>query len=482
MKTNKHLTYHWVIIGLFTLLLIGCQKKSDKLDLAFQIAGNNAVELKKVLSYYQNDSIKLDAAMYLIENMIGKYSLDHKIRYRNEIYSADDFVNLFKDSVCSLLPNIEFVTEDPTIDLEVLDSETLIKNIDLAFEAKDRYWWCNQLEESTFYETILPYRAFNEPNDGWREFYYAKYKGMADSIAQLTNSMDSVVSFFNRIMRRNFIKGADGFNGCMYTSEINAFDGGTCLHLAVDAAHAMRAIGLPINLDIMPFHGKINGGHVYNSYKKRDGSLVFFSPYDRPKERNSWTAPLILRSVFSNDHNFYENGLVEVTDDYYDNYVDTISAEEKSIVKLAVFNRGKFSFLNHLSNVKDKYVFKIVPGIMYFPFSSKNDITTPYESPFFFNQEGVKCEIEQKTCSPKTIIVNLTDGTKIIQPHVNRRYNLMVWSETGWKSVAHTIATENRELVFNNVGVDGLFVVLGQSNIEIMQRPFIENNGNIKYF
>ena len=53
-------------------ILTTCSMQKTKgvsLEQALSMSGENQAELEKVLEYYKNDSIKLEAARYLIRNM-----------------------------------------------------------------------------------------------------------------------------------------------------------------------------------------------------------------------------------------------------------------------------------------------------------------------------------------------------------------------------------------------------------------------------
>ena len=51
------------------LFLASCSSKNTLLEQSLQQAGNNRSELEKVLEYYKNDTLKYNAAIFLIENM-----------------------------------------------------------------------------------------------------------------------------------------------------------------------------------------------------------------------------------------------------------------------------------------------------------------------------------------------------------------------------------------------------------------------------
>ena len=66
---------HIRILVFFILLLhTACSSDSDqRLDYALKFAGENRVELEKVLSHYAEEPEKLAAARFLIENMPYHY-------------------------------------------------------------------------------------------------------------------------------------------------------------------------------------------------------------------------------------------------------------------------------------------------------------------------------------------------------------------------------------------------------------------------
>lgn len=67
--------YLAIIISIY--LCLSCAKHSSNLTNSLELAGDNRVELEKVLSHYskdKKDSLKYKAAVFLIENMPDNYS------------------------------------------------------------------------------------------------------------------------------------------------------------------------------------------------------------------------------------------------------------------------------------------------------------------------------------------------------------------------------------------------------------------------
>lgn len=53
----------------FLFALLACTNETKQLDIALQQAKDNKEELEKVLTHFENDSLKYRAACFLIENM-----------------------------------------------------------------------------------------------------------------------------------------------------------------------------------------------------------------------------------------------------------------------------------------------------------------------------------------------------------------------------------------------------------------------------
>lgn len=73
MKTRLFI-YICILLNLFS-----CSSyEKERLEAALVFADDNRPELEKVLTYYEGDSLKLKAAVYLIENMPLYYTYKGK--------------------------------------------------------------------------------------------------------------------------------------------------------------------------------------------------------------------------------------------------------------------------------------------------------------------------------------------------------------------------------------------------------------------
>lgn len=264
----KLLFLYMISFVLFAIeLLSSCQSERGKrLHYALEFAGENRVELEKVLKHYKNDTLKLWAAEYLIMNMPYHYTLDTYLLSPNGeklIVDVDDFdergqVYWYLDSLYKAGYKQKAERHE---DIQTLHAEFLIRNIDLAF----RMWrkpWAKDVPFDVFCRWILPYRLQNEyvPID-LREKMIDRYLPLLDS-AQVTTSLDAC-----RLINKRF---AEEFQfkdmlsphyPMLETTLKNGYD--ACIGLCNLNTFIMRALGIPVTADNTTWT-HMNMGHLWN--------------------------------------------------------------------------------------------------------------------------------------------------------------------------------------------------------------------------
>ena len=171
-----------VFIGIS--LLCACHPQDEALERALRMAKGNRPELEKVLAHYEGDSLKLEAAKFLIRHMPGHYSYaDTSIcLYYNAIDSA---MLTMKDwSVWEVKDSLEVVTDkyapmvhrDMVQDVEVMKADYLIANIDTAFAQWKQGHWATHLDFGQFCEYLLPYKVRELQHiDDWKSHLKIEY-------------------------------------------------------------------------------------------------------------------------------------------------------------------------------------------------------------------------------------------------------------------------------------------------------------------
>jgi len=254
---------------------------------ALDLSGNNRPELEKTLHHFSaaEDSLKLQAARFLIGNMEGKSfyrfvlldSLqdEHKI----EVLNYPDYTTMVAafDSVENLYGELHWDTTGQQLDLEFITADYLIKNIDLAFDAWRSRPWAQNMGFDDFCENILPYRGSNEPLEPWRLYFMEKY---SDLPSRMTNPEDPVeaATIINRDIQTWF-----DFDARFYRhptdqglQEMLACGMGRCEDMTNLAIYAMRANALAVTSDYTPHWADSGNNHAWNSILASDGTSVPF--------------------------------------------------------------------------------------------------------------------------------------------------------------------------------------------------------------
>ena len=155
-----------IFLLIFVISFVSCNKQSAKIEQSLVAARENRSELEKALNYYKDDSLKLAAVHFLIENMV--------------IYKFPQSVELEKlhnytDSLCCNLSHFEreellrkltspsILPSEWMVDLQFVDSEFIIQSIEDAFDT----WklpWAQNFSWNEFCEYLLPYKTrFEKP-------------------------------------------------------------------------------------------------------------------------------------------------------------------------------------------------------------------------------------------------------------------------------------------------------------------------------
>lgn len=96
------ITHNWLkqtsVVLAISLLTTGCaDRRPDRLEKALAAAGTNRQELEGVLAHYEGDSLKLEAAKFLITNMPGHFSYRDSEGEARFYATADSVLRSVKD-------------------------------------------------------------------------------------------------------------------------------------------------------------------------------------------------------------------------------------------------------------------------------------------------------------------------------------------------------------------------------------------------
>lgn len=274
------------IIGL--LIMAACTREPNRLEVALQLAGENRIQLQKVLDSYRDDSEKYKAACFLIENMpfYGSYegkALEKYRKYFSE-YSKrrchpQEIVDSLKLSDGGF-SKMELVYKP---DIEVVDSAFLVQHIEWAFKVWKEQPWGKNITFDDFCEYILPYRIGDEPLSLWRQELYEKYNPLLNEFRKSKVSEDQVEAA--QILLDTLRKDTYYYTGLFpegpHIGPIALeWRTGSCREFADAIIYVLRSVGIPCGTDRVIQRGDTNASHFWNFIigKNHDVYIVEF-PY-----------------------------------------------------------------------------------------------------------------------------------------------------------------------------------------------------------
>lgn len=285
---------------------------NDNLEINLEQAGGNRSELEKVLSHYHDDSLKLSAARFLIENMDAHYyysgnSVDSYYRDMDSLFAHNDgeraFWNAQYDSIINLYnQGLDNDMKVKMYDIEHLKAEFLIASIDSAFNVWRRNW-NKQYDFEVFCRYVLPYRVGKErPSNWWAEFAMNPAE-----ISEYERYIENYSFAYNMAnIRLQWIRSTNYYAPRILPdfplSMLGHLKMGTCMEYAHLCVALLRTAGIPAVVDFVPQWGNRSLGHEWCAILLGKGVSIPFAPGERLGEhfakRKEDRLPKVFRETF----------------------------------------------------------------------------------------------------------------------------------------------------------------------------------------
>lgn len=471
-------------------------KKINQLDYTISKAKLNKSELIKVLKHYEskNDTIGYKSAKFLIENMMGKVSVNNRA-----------ILN----------------------DIEIISGDFLIQNIDLSIEMCSQDLLSGKLPLNVFFEYVLPYKIGKEPLTEWRKSGIENYKHLVN----LSKTNIEIVTLINKEIIESFKYNPNAPNAEFRTWEDLTLNmEGDCWAMSKSICYPLRSLGIPTAIDFIPAWGNTNGVlHAWNSIVLSENkSIPFLGGEESPPDYNPFRIyknlmrypPKVFRKTYSppslqNTYYYSQNmlksdGYLDVTDQYLPtkdislSISDKVSAESLSLTIFSngnwipVFwskaNRNKFTFTKMASNVlylpgiDDKTKHKI----KFYPLVIKQTHIQSFKPDFLhLTDVEIKSLESKQSLALKQYGLDITEKifyenleyilmtTNWAPPLTGERYKLFYWDQE-WKFLEEKIKIQNTPLVFESVPSNAIYRIVSTQQEDKRARIFsYENNSQI---
>lgn len=397
---GKRKIHFLVRVWLGCLLTVGCHPQPSRLEKALQYSGANRSELQKVLDHYSRhpgDSLKRQAAVFLIENMPGHYTFggDYMQEYKRRVDAIGDYPQTLKRLLYTLpFQDSQFQDElQLEEDIKHIRADFLIHHIEGAFHQWTTYPWLRNISFETFCEYLLPYRMENEPLDYWRDSTRFYQKFLDEFYRNTTLGIPSIFQLRHRVY------------ASYYNEWKNLIPENRLQHIDLDcilssrlSLNALRTVGIPSAIDFIPNYANHNGRHYwtmpvddqtrsYSCYQSRTymTGKIYRRTYARQPAlhpRNEEYIPPFFRDPFNKD----------VTDLYLQTADITLSIPggiRATHVYLAIFNESEWKPLAASTVKRGKAFFpKMGKNVLYLPVYFQGQEMVPFSEPLILGNDG----------------------------------------------------------------------------------------------
>ena len=407
------------IFILLAIIIFSCGPSDrEQLNEALKFAGENRSELEKVLKHYENDSLKLKAAKFLIENMpfYFSYESEQLNQYKNNLYKIAIENKCSDDEAIRIAQKrfgiLSYSTFRKVYDAHIITADYLIKNIDLSFKVWKERPWGKYISFDDFCETILPYRIGDEPLEDWRETYYNRYQPLLDSSHTDNDPVKACKIIFDHIEQQTWV-----FNYKHQFPHLGAtalLDNrfGTCDDRCDLSVYIMRALGISGGIDFILQHpDRMYKGHSWNYVTNTAGKHTEFALYDlrpgsKPDPGTEIKRGIIYRKCFSVQKSslpiVYRNKPIpstlssvfmkNVSDLYFEDKANIIISnrnKKEKILYLSVFDNKNWIPVAWTEINNNKGVFThLESGIAYMAGYYQNNVFVPASDPFIVGDNG----------------------------------------------------------------------------------------------
>ncbi len=498
----KHFWFLFFCVLVFSNQMVFSQQTIPTDVLAVINTTKNKDALVETLNHYRNpaDSLKFKSACFLIKNMpihqsMTYYwadSLDNKLEF-NELAFTDFNASIKAfDGLKAKHGKVHPVPQKIS-DIESITSEYLIANIDDAF----KYWNPKICSFENFCEYVLPYRVDVEPLSDWRETYYERFSKFIDindptpleqKIKTLTGNLTLwFLCTYNLEKRKEPLPRLGAMQLLLRKK-------GTCEDVADLSAFALRSMGIPATVDIVPLWATSTSGHTLNSAIDKNNQPVHFDALSLSDSLHEFIREpaKVFRSTYSIQSNTLASQIDEqkippygllksknykdVTHEYWKTRDVTCELTPQDtmdeIVYACVFNGGHWKPVWWGKAIDNTVTFSnMCQGAVYLPKYYKNGKLVRAGYPVASGYNKVT-ELKPDTENTRTVTIKEMPG--YLKFRTGTIYGLAYYDmKKGWTRIGHQTAKEDTtEMTFHKVPKNALLLMLPKVEGERKERIF----------
>jgi hypothetical protein len=484
-----------------------------RVEAALELAGDNRIELEKLLAVYQEneDDLKFQASCFLIENMPGHSYVEAGLLDKNgtEIpfdvlqYKSLGEAKQAQAELEAIHGPLKVGRTNVVKDIEHVTADFLAENIESAFRTWRTKPWAKKMSFEAFCEYILPYRATNEPVESWRDECELDTKSVVAEMKD-TSSWREAAGAISKLNKHRVY-----FNQLYYLhptdqgfSQLCEKPIGRCEDQQTMQVYVMRANGIAVAGDYTPYWANRDNNHAWEVMLDEQGqghgglfnraAKIYRKTYSHNLENlvfknegaeklPKWLAGRTFRDV-TNQYMPTTDVSIELTE---------TSPQETQFAFICVFNGGEWKPI-HWSSIENHQAQFTGMGrnIAYMVGYYVDNKMVPAAPPFILNEDGKTSQLTadfnrlDKWRLSKTAPAIKDDDLKTElaeeKTTAGTSYEIMVW-QMEWKSLGQHIVDPKETTVLGRLPAGGLYWMVSDTNRQTA-RPFTIENGKPRFW
>ena len=180
--------------------------------------------------------------------------------------NAATFFRIFEDCPDEWREGAAFLVANmPVVDLAVMDYDTFMNNIRLAYEAREIFPYAKAISKEDFFHYVLPYRVSQEPVEDWRPFFFEKAKEIAGNMETIEEAAVAINKWADEVVGYKPTQRRD--QGPFETLKSGY---GRCEEMMIFFIDACRAAGIPARQSWTPYWAHCDDNHAWTEVMTPD--------------------------------------------------------------------------------------------------------------------------------------------------------------------------------------------------------------------
>ena len=219
---NGKFTHKIFLLALLALFLgngnRAYSQKTRSLDESLQLAGTNSKQLKIAIEKCSGTDLGKTSIRFLIRNM-------------------------------------------PSADLKSLSADFLVKNIEVAIQARQASEWAKRVPLEVFLNDVLPYASINERRDDWRSDFHSRFQHLVKDCKTTGEAAQALNKNVFQLLKVRYSTQRKKADQSPYESMETGL--ASCTGLSVILTDACRSVGVPARLAGTPLWVNKRGNHTW---------------------------------------------------------------------------------------------------------------------------------------------------------------------------------------------------------------------------